>query len=488
MDALRNKGVLGPLVVAPPGADIIDCRWVFKLRSDGRHKGRLVARGFNQTYGVNFKDVFLPMLNYGTYCLIMALAAVEGYYITAVDVRNAYLNAPLSETIYMRQPEGFRVKGQETKVYKLRKALYGLKQAGREWWLALSQSMKELSFTALYSDAGVYIHKSADGNIVITLVYVDDALFLGSNKNYVNAIKAKFMKRWECRDLGEPKEFLGIHMHRKGKHTLEIDQCAYLEKVLECFGMQDCKPAPTPLPAGYKPTEYIGPLDKDIQKQFQVIIGSLLYLMLGTRPDVAYAVCKLAQFATNPSQDHVNKAKYICRYLAGTRHYKMIYNGTGQSGLIAYADASFNPVKDSSAKSQTGYCVLFANAPILWTSRRQVTTAQSTAEAEYMALSDCTKSVLWIRHIMEELGYHLTPIPICDDNHGAIHMSKNRVVHKRSKHIHPKYHLIRDAVELQQVSIEAVASEDNIADTFTKNLGRILFEKCQSGFGIEFKT
>jgi hypothetical protein len=347
--------------------------------------------------------------------------------------------------------------------------------------------MKELLFAPLYSDTGVYIHKSADGETVIALVYVDDTLFLGSNKNYVNTIKAKFMKRWECQDLGEPKEFLGIHMSRKGKHMLELNQRTYLEKVLERFRMQDCKPAPTPLPAGYKPTDNMVPLDKDIQKHFQVIIGSLLYLMLGTRPDIAYTVCKLAQFAANPSQDHVNKAKYICRYLAGTCHYKMIYNGTGQSGLIAYADASFNPVEDSSAKSQTGYCILFANAPVLWSSHRQVTTAQSTTEAEYMALADCTKSVLWIRHIMEELGYHLSAIPICDDNHGAIHMSKNRVLDKHSKHIHPKYHLIRDAVEQQQVSVEAVASKDNIADTFTKNLGRILFEKCRLGFGIDFK-
>jgi hypothetical protein len=177
---------------------------------------------------------------------------------------------------------------------------------------------------------------------------------------------------------------------------LKLDQHAYLEKVLECFGMQDCKPAPTPLPAGYKPTDNMASLDKDIQRQFQVIIGSLLYLMLGTCPEIAYAVCKLAQFATNPSQDHVNKAKYICRYLTGTHHYKMIYNGTGQSGLIAYTNASFNPVEDSLAKSQTRYCIIFANAPVLWSSHCQVTTAQSTTEVEYMAMADCIKSILWI--------------------------------------------------------------------------------------------
>jgi hypothetical protein len=142
---------------------------------------------------------------------MLALASIEDWYITSLDVRNAYLYGILDEEIYMEQPKGFKIKGQEHKVYQLKHALYGLKQAGLVWWRTSAKSMVEdLGFTPLLSDAGVYIYKGKKGNYVIAIVYVDNALFFGPDKAFVNQMKAKFMKKWDCRDLGEPDEFLGI--------------------------------------------------------------------------------------------------------------------------------------------------------------------------------------------------------------------------------------------------------------------------------------
>ena len=154
------------------------------------------------------------------------------------------------------------------------------------------------------------------------------------------------MKKWECRDLGEVKEFLRMRIRREnGK--IYLDQVPYLQKVLQRFGMTDTKPAPTPLPAGYVPLLNEGAATSDLHSQFQSVIGSLLYIMLGTHPDIAFAVTKLSQFTVNPLQEHLDKALYICHYLAGTQDYSLVYDGHLNGGLIVYTDSDWaaDPIK-----------------------------------------------------------------------------------------------------------------------------------------------
>ena len=137
----------------------------------------------------------------------------------------------LDEEIYMEQPEGFAVPGQERKVLHLWHALYGLKHAGLAWWCTLDESLKELRFERLKSEAGIFFYKKKGTNIVIGIIYIDNTLFCGPNKAVVDAIKAQFMCKWECRDLGEPNEFLRMQITRKG-HTIHLDQCTYLQRSL----------------------------------------------------------------------------------------------------------------------------------------------------------------------------------------------------------------------------------------------------------------
>jgi len=178
------------------------------VKLDGRKKARLVAKGFSQVEGLDFDQVFSPVVRFETVRLMLALAALENWYITGLDVRSAYLYGKLNEEIYMEQPKGFAVPRQERKVLRLWRALYGLKQAGLAWWHTLDESLKELGFERLKSEAGIFFYKKKGTNIVIGIIYVDDALFCGPNKAVVDAIKAQFMRKWECRDLGEPNEFL----------------------------------------------------------------------------------------------------------------------------------------------------------------------------------------------------------------------------------------------------------------------------------------
>ena len=168
--------------------------------------------------------------------------------------------------------------------------------------------------------------------------------------------------------------------------------------------------------------------------------------MIGTRPDIAFAITKLAQFAARPSEEHFNKALYICRYLRGTSKYCLTYNGTSGQGLIACTNSDW--ASDSNnRRSQTGYFLKLAGGAISWTSCAQKTVALSSTEAEYMALSDCSRQVVWMHTLMGELSYHLKPVPICGDNQGSIFITSNPVTKKRSKHIDIHYHYIREVVE-----------------------------------------
>ena len=178
-------------------------------------------------------------------------------------------------------------------------------------------------------------------------------------------------------------------------HAIHLDQCAYLQKVIERCGMLNAKAASTPLPASYYALANKDPVNPELRSRFQTVIGSLLYLMLGTRPDIAFAMTHLLQHSANPSQDHLNKALYICRYLIGTSTYSLVYNGGSSSGLTACTDSDWGS-DPTSRLSQTGFYLKLADGLISWTSHVQKTIAYSSTEAEYMALSNCARQVTWI--------------------------------------------------------------------------------------------
>ena len=272
---------------------------------------------------------------------------------------------------------------------------------------------------------------------------------------------------------------------RKGR-SIHLDQRAYLEKVLERCGMTNARPTPTPLPAGYIPAPNKGQAKPELRSRFQTVIGSLLYLMLGTRPDLAFAVTKLAQFASNPSDDHLNRALYICRYLVGTKDYSLVYNGASQAGLIAGTDSDWAS-DPHSRRSQTGFFLKLANGIFSWQSRAQKTIAHSSTEAEYMAMSDCSRQVVWVRNLLAELGYHVSHIPLSGDNQGSIFIASNPVTEPRSKHIDIRYHYIREVHDKGIVDVFYIDGNNNPADIFTKNLGAVKFLKFRSQLGLHFR-
>ena len=262
---------------------------------------------------------------------------------------------------------------------------------------------------------------------------------------------------------------------------------AYLQKVIEWCGMLNAKSTSTPLPAGYYAAKNTEPIDAELCSRFQTVIGSLLYLMLGTRPDIAFAVTHLSRHSVNPSQDHLSKALYICCYLIGMSKYSLVYNGGSGAGLTTCTNSDWGS-DPTSRLSQTGFYLKLADGLISWTSRAQKTIAYSSTEAEYMALSDCACQVTWIRSLLGELGYKLNAIPICSDNQRSIFMASNPITEPRSEHIDICYHRIRESIVNGKVKLFFINGAENPTDLLTKNLPREKFAKFQAQLGLQFPS
>ena len=485
IDALAKNGTW-TLVELPAGRKAVKSKWVFKHKADGRFRARLVAKGFTQIFGIDYDETFSPVARFESLRLLLALAALEDWEIHQMDVKSAFLNGLLDEEIYMEQPQGFIDLDHPNKVCLLHKAIYGLKQALRAWNLQFHGVLLDLGFTRTHSDAGVY-HRQDDGGMLIIILYVDDITILGDNPKCVTNIKSTLSNRYEMTDLGEIDSYLGVRIKRdrSSKH-LEIDQSHYALEIVNRFGLSDAYTARTPLPTGADVhlEKYDGQASSADIKLFQQMIGSLLYIQIGTRPDLSFAVSRLTQYASNPSPDHIRLAKYVLRYLKGTSDLKLIYDGERRNGLYGYSDASWGDDPDD-RHSTAGYVYLLADAAISWCSRKQRTAAQSTTEAEYMALADAGNQAAWYRMFLAELGYDVRdPIPLHGDNKGSVDLALNPVTGRKSKHIPIKYHVIRDYVEHEQIELIRTPTAEMLADGLTKSLAQTKLKDFVSGLGL----
>ena len=466
------------LVDLPPNRKAVKSKWVYTYKADGRHKARLVAKGFTQVQGIDYEETFSPVARFESIRFLLAHAALEDWDIEALDVKTAFLYGVLDEEIYMEQPEGFVEPGQEGKVCRLWKAIYGLKQASRTWNHKIHKTLEDLGFTRTNSDAGVYVYRQrvGDSDLVIIL-YVDDLLPMGSDPAQIKFIKEKLQEEYQMRDLGPVQNFLGMRITRdRDARTIAVDQESYIEEALGTFQMLDASPARTPLAAGtvlVKADPKL-PIDFALRTKYQSLIGTLLYITLGTRPDISYAVTRLSQYSAHPTSEHLKAAMHILRYLNGTRSLQIVYRGASRSGLIGYSDSDWAENKDD-RHSTTGYVHFMADAAVSWVSRRQKTVALSSTEAEYMALSDSSRQVAWLRMFQRELGFDTShPTPMCADNNGSIFLAINPAHDRRTKHVDIRYHYIREFLEAGHAKLYYVNTNEQIADILTKPL---TFEK-----------
>ena len=491
MSSLQENGTY-ELVELPKGKRALNNKWVFKIKSEAnspnpRYKARLVVKGFGQKKGIDYEEIFSPVVKMSSIRAVLDLAASMDLEIEQLDVKTAFLHGELEEEIYMKQPQGFEVQG-ENLVCRLRKSLYGLKQAPRQWYRKFDAFMGEHRFAKTESDHCVYVKRYAEGDFLILLLYVDDMLIVGQDKKRIEALKSDLKKSFAMKDLGAAKQILGMTICRNRKERkLWLSQEKYIEKVLDRFNMNKANPVNTPLASHFRlTTEQCPQNDEDAEYMRDVpyasAVGSLMYAMVCTRPDIAHAVGVVSRFLSNPGKQHWAAVKWILRYLKGTTKLCLCY-GEQEPIFNGFSDADLGGDMDSN-KSTSGYLMLYGGGAISWRSKLQRCVSLSTTEAEYIALSEAGKEVLWIKTFFEDLGLEQQKYVLFCDNQSAIQLSKNPQFHTRTKHIHRRYHWVRGAIEDKVFEIQKVHTNDNSSDMMTKSLVKSKFQFCRSQAGL----
>lgn len=324
-----KKSEAWELVDSPNSGTLVECKWMFKKKIDQENKmcyrARLVAKGYTQREGLDYDETFSPVIRYSSLRLLLALSLKLDLEVTHLDVKTAFLNGNLQETVFMCQPEGFITKGNENKVCLLTKAIYGLKQSSRAWYQKVNEVLVKLGFKKSNYESCIFI-KRKNNSLVIVALYVDDFIVLSNDKKETDFLKKHLTSNFEIKDLGEIKLCLGMRI-RKEKDNLILDQSVYIDQLLRKFNMSDCKVVSSPINnfdfsegclSENEAEKYKNPL-------YQKLIGSLMFLAVLTRPDIAYSVSFLSQFNNNHTEYHWNCAKNVLRYLKGTKDHCLVY-------------------------------------------------------------------------------------------------------------------------------------------------------------------
>lgn len=421
----------------------------------------------------------------------MALVAHFDLELHQMDVKTAFLNGDLHEDVFMAQPQGFKSKGQEHLVCKLKKSIYGLKQASRQWYLKFDEVMKKHNFIKNLVDQCVYL-KMSGSNFIILVLYVDDILLASNNIDLLHESKRFLSRNFDMKDLGEASYVIGIEIHRdRANGTLGLSQKAYIERVLNRFNMQHCSPTVAPVIKGDVFGSHQCPkteVEHEEMKRipYASVVGSLTYAQVCTRPDIAFICGMLGRFQSNPGLHHWKAAKKVLRYLQGTKEYKLTYTRSDNLEVIGYSDSDFAKCKDSS-RSTLGYIFMLSGGPISWKSQKQVLTTTSTMMAEYVSVYNATCHAMLLRNLITGLKIVNSisrPLKIYCDNSAAVSFSNSNSSTGAGLYLDTKYLFVRERVEEQRICIEHIRTHEMLADPLTKGLPPKVFQDHVARMGL----
>jgi hypothetical protein len=472
-----NERKVWTLIPKPPNKQILGSKWVYAIKRNAegvimRFKARLVAQGFNQKFGESYDEVFSPVIDFSIIRLLFTiLVCLLCWTHRQYDVKCAYLYAKLHNDVYMRQPKGFEIKGQEDWVCQLDRAIYGLHQSGREWNFELDSTLQRLGFVPFSWCNCIYRF----GNNTILVVYVDDIVIFGKNSTFIDKAASLIKSVYTLTDLGETRKLLGVEFIVE-HGNLFIHQSGLINKMLKQFGKYCRKITSLPLSPTTILTRMDCPEDEDQKREvgllpYRSLLGSLAFLASRTRPDLSYAVNVLSQFQSNPGIVHWEILVKILEYVKSTSGIRLKLNRkTSDFQLTTYSDASFASNRDDRT-SIGGTLITFNSVPIAWRTFKQKCVSLSSMEAEYIALSESVKDSLFYDRVITELvqfvKFKYSSIVLCD-NISAIDFSKSAIEKRRTKHVDIKFHFIRKLVLDNVVTLDYVNTKANLADYFTK--------------------
>jgi hypothetical protein len=337
---------------------VVTSKWVYKIKhaadeSMEKYKARFVARGFSQKEGEDYDETFSPVARYTSIRAIISLVSSMGWNLHQMDVKTSFLNGAIEEEVYIEQPQGFEVHYKDTHICRLKKSLYGLKQAPRAWYARMDNYLTRLGFSKSRANPNLY-YKVMDNAPVILLLYVDDLFIKGEESLFIQC-KKELAFEFNMKDLGLMHYYLGLEVWQK-RGEVFLGQGKYAIKILQKFGMMDCKSMDTLITTDIRKVKdpNSDPVDPSLYRQ---LIGSLMYLV-NTRPDIFFVVNTLSQFQVEPRNEHWIAEKHVLRYMHGTINYFLRYTASSDIQLHGFTDSDWAGSAED-RKSTSGMCFNF---------------------------------------------------------------------------------------------------------------------------------
>ena len=477
--------------------------WQMKRKRDAKtgamkkHKARLNIDGSRMKKGEHYDMTYSPVASWNSVRMLLTLTALHGWHTKQIDFVQAFAQAPIEKTLYMKIPAGVDLEdGSDPRDYvlKIHRNIYGQKQAGRVWNRYLvNKLVKELGFRQSKVDECVFYRGTT-----LYVLYTDDSLLAGPDKEEIEKViddlqtKAKLAITVE----GDLADFLGVSIDRRKDGSIHLTQPHLIDQIIKDLRLHDdnVKPRTTPAASSKLLTRHTSSKPFDNSFNYRSVIGKLNYLEKATRSDISYAVHQCARFVSDPKVEHGEAVRWLGRYLKGTRHKGTIMHPLPEKELEVYVDASFcgdwDPVDAAgdrdTARSRHGYIINYAGCPLLWKSQLQTEVALSSTESEYTGLSYALRDAIPIMQLLKEMKGKGFPIHapqarvhchVFEDNSGALEMARIHKYRPRTKHLNVRLHHFRDYVERKEISIHPISTNDQPADFLTKALNVELLER-----------
>ncbi|KAJ5462342.1 hypothetical protein N7530_010547 [Penicillium desertorum] len=472
------------LILKPPKAKILPGQWRFTVKTNTKDE----VYGFKARWVVcgNFQDkddgeTYAPVVAECMIKIVFTLIAIYGLKWRQVDFTAAYLNASRddAETVYMRQPTGFEhadASGDKNQwVCTLNQALFGLRDSVYLWNEEIDSKLRQIGFHPLDDDPYIYV-KGKGMNLTIIMIYVDDFIIAAPSDEDIQHVVDELRQYYDMKDLGEPKQYLNCALDRDYvNRTITMSQKAYVQKVLRTANVTGWKD--TPLPAAWRetPADATNILDDDAFDQYQSIVGMLNWLAVKTRPDIRFAVTRLQHRLAKPTFADYNAMQHVVKYLRRRPDIGIVLGRTDELRFYAHTDASHTDWEDS--KSTEGCIWYFAGSPIIWSTRKQTITANSTTVAEWCALDQPYRDTMWLNKVARSFMLpEQRPMEIHTDNINSQLLLSKKGGKSANRWLTLRYFFVKDAVAQGNVEIHRVDTKKNAADGFTKALAKDQFE------------
>ncbi|CAI7786640.1 unnamed protein product, partial [Closterium sp. NIES-54] len=472
--------------VPPPGANIVNGMWIFRVKrppgSPPAFKARYVARGFSTQWSLR-RPVYglrqAPREWHDTMrTTLTALGFAPSTTDTSLFLRTDTSLPPfyvlvLHEEIWLRRPPSFAGSSPAGTQWSLRRPVYGLRQAPREWHDTMRTTLTALGFAPSTTDTSLFLRTDTSLPPFYVLVYVNDLVFATTDTEALTLVKSELQKRHTCIDLGELRSYLGLQITRdRARRTVTLTQSHMVHQVLQRFGFQFSSPQPTPLSTSHLLSA--PPSDESVEPSgpYSELVGCLMYLMTCTRPDLAYPLSLLARYVApgRHQKVHWDAAKRVLRYLCSTSGMGLVLGGRGPVVLTGHADASW---VDNSATQRTsqGYTFSLGSGSVSWRSTRSSSVLSSSCEAEIYAGAMAAQELRWLTYLLTDLGEQPRSPPVLYvDNKAMIALCQQHRLEHRTNHIALRYFLARELQQRDQLRLVYVATRANTADIFTKAL------------------